>query len=577
MPVAARTIEERSGYGLKKYMSVFVILILGLIIYSNQFQAAFHYDDYKYILENDGIKNLKNISGVWEAFARRKVTALSFALTYHFSGSSVVAYHVANVGIHLASALLVYAFVQLIFKTPEMRKDALRKRAKSLSLAASLIFLCHPVQTNAVTYIWQRTASQAALFYLGAVTLYVAGRVRGSPWYFIGAFLSMILAVLSKENTVTVPLMCVACELCFFGLWKNRKRLLRVAAIGILMVLAAIPLYYVMGSSESRDGMKHLFSLPQSGTLPRGVYFLTELNVLRTYVRLLILPVHLNLDYDYPISKSVIEARTLLSALLLSALLVLAAKLFERRRLMAFGILWFFITLSPESSIIPINDVIVEYRLYLAMTGFALFIAALIHYLVRSARMQLTVIAAIALLLGSMTYNRNSVWADEVALWQDVVHKSPAKARAHVNLGFAYLQTGAYDKAIEQNEVALKIEPTHYLAWYNLALAYSFKGEYQKSIEFYLRDIEYDPDKYFAYCNLGITYRKLGQIEKAIECYRTAIGIKYNHLNSHYSLAQAYLETGDYEGASKEIDIIRKLGYADAAGELESLMRSNAK
>jgi tetratricopeptide (TPR) repeat protein len=164
---------------LKRPFHFLIIITLGLLVYSNTFSSPFVFDDEINIVANPINKDLgyfarpssaKSFRGPVEypALLKRYMGHLSFALNYRLHGLDVTGYHVVNLAIHLINGGLVYLLVVLTFRTPRLENSQLRQSAGGIALMSALLFVCHPVQTQAVTYIVQRLASMAAMFYLGS-------------------------------------------------------------------------------------------------------------------------------------------------------------------------------------------------------------------------------------------------------------------------------------------------------------------------------------------------------------------------------------------------------------------------
>lgn len=377
--------------------SLLAIIILGTIVYSNTFDASWHFDDHTAIVENYGIRNLKATATAVRA--SRWIGFTTFALNYHFGKLEVFGYHLVNTCIHLISAILVYFLVLLTLKTPYLKDSSISRYTASLSLASALIFVAHPIQTQAVTYIAQRFTSLAALFYLLSLVLFIKARLqnlRGAKFYspshlgfYLGSLLAAFLAMKTKEITITLPAIILLYEFFFFSpsLMSLTKKL--VYLIPFLLTFFIIPLsrYGVgllgisggtfIGIAEVGDVIGD--ATQETRALSRTDYLLTQFNVISTYIRLLFFPVNQNLDYDYPISRTLFEFPTFLSFLFLASVVAFGGWMFKKSRLISFGIFWFFITLSVESSIIPIRDVIFEHRVYLPSVGFVIFLTVAIY------------------------------------------------------------------------------------------------------------------------------------------------------------------------------------------------------
>jgi len=246
-------------------------------------------------------------------------------------------------------------------------------------------------------------------------------------------------------------------------------------------------------------------------------YLITQFRVIVTYLRLLFIPRNQNFDYDYHIAKSLLELPTLSSFILLVSILTIAIRIFSKYRLISFGFFWFFLTLLPESSIIPIRDVIFEHRLYLPMVGFSFFLVSLVYYIFenKSLKSMIIVLLTIISCYAILTYRRNLIWKDEFTLWNDVVHKSPKKARPYYNRGNAYKDQGSIPQAISDYSRAIEINPNLEVAYYNRGKAYKYKGSIQQAISDYSRAIEINPNFEKAYNNRGVAYYLTKEYDKA--------------------------------------------------------------
>jgi tetratricopeptide (TPR) repeat protein len=180
------------------------------------------------------------------------------------------------------------------------------------------------------------------------------------------------------------------------------------------------------------------------------------------YIQLLLLPINQNVDYDFPISNSLFDPRTILSLLALLVLVGVAIKLFTTQRLISFGIFWFLATLSIESSIIPISDVIFEHRTYLPSFGFCIVLVSTLHHYFGENRQKLFMVTFAGIVAGYalLTINRNLVWKTPTTLWSDVIKKSPNKARGYNNRGIMYNESKSYDLALNDFNKAIALQPT---------------------------------------------------------------------------------------------------------------------
>ncbi len=571
------------------YIHIIVIALIGLFAYSNTFNVPFQYDDEYKIVKNNKIRDLG-------AFFRpsppedhrsystnnpRYLGYLTFALNYKLHGLDVTGYHIINLIIHIINALLVYCLVILTFKTPALRKGG-NDRSSTAALTAlfsALFFVSHPLQTQAVTYIVQRLASLATLFYLLSILMYIKVRLAttdnshqstGSALYsgkiiflYLLSLLSTILAMKTKELSFTLPFIIVLYEFIFFQ-DKLRKRALYL--IPLLLTLPIIPLSIInldmpLGELLSEVSSKTIVETQ----LSRFDYLITQFRVIVTYIRLLFLPVNQNLDYDYTSYHSLFNPDVLFSFIFL--LIIAGSGIYAyyryrnstpRSRVLTFGILSFFITLSIESSIIPIIDVIYEHRMYLPSVFAFITIATALFMGIeklgtngsREKIIKTTVSLSLIIvaILAAATYTRNRTWNTREALWSDVVSKSPAKWRGYYNLGNIYLSQRKFDMAIKNLQIAIKYNPYHMDAQNNLGIAYVYRGLYNKAISHYHSLLAIKPYAK-AHINLGNIYYSQGFIDKAINHFETALQINPLLTNARINLGIAYLKINNADAA----------------------------
>jgi len=554
---------------------IFLIVLLPLFAYSNTLNTPFHFDDDPNIVENQAIKDFGYILNPSKAkglpkgggLSSRWVGYLTFAMNYRYNGLDVTGYHIVNILVHISNALLLYAMVVLSYCTPYLKKSLLKESSAYIALFTALLFVSHPVQTQAVTYIVQRFASLATFFYLAAIVCYIKSRLSiRNHWryfFYMLSLISAILAMKTKEIAFTLPVVITLYEFLFFeGAFKKRFFYL----FPLLLTMLIIPISLLGIDKPIGEMIGNVSEVSRIQTdIPRQEYLFTQFVVIVTYIRLLFFPINQNLDYDYPIYHKFFTLKVMLSSLLLlfifgfGVYMLLRSRTRSRSlRLVAFGIFWFFITLSVESSIIPIVDVIYEHRIYLPSIGVFLAISTTAVLTVKhfkgtkSYLVVLPFFIIIPLLLTIATYKRNMVWKDGISLWSDVVKKSPEKARPHNNLGNDLEKQGRTAEAIEQYLQALRIEPDHVNAHYNLGIALDNQGRTAEAIEQYIIALRIEPNHvnaHYHHNNLGIALDKQGRTAEAIEQYLQALQIHPDYGEAHNNLGIALIRKGDIEGA----------------------------
>jgi tetratricopeptide (TPR) repeat protein len=600
-----------------------LIVVVGLLAYSNTFNVPYHLDDTRYIVANDQIRDFDYylfpftgslpeselvpsgdavvMRNRLPIFKRRLVTFLSFALNYRLHGLDVTGYHVVNLLIHIINAGLLYLMVLVGFKTPLLRNSEIFVGRYLMGLFSALLFIAHPVQTQAVTYISQRFATLAALFYLSTLLLYLLYRINDQKRYIVLSVVCAIIAMKAKEHAFTVPFAALLVELCFFS-GPLKPRLLRLIPLGVTLFVVPISLIEPeMPLGEALAGITET-----QLEITRTEYFITQVRVILTYIRLLVFLVVQNFDYDYPIYQSLLEPEVLISGTLHIVLVGTALCFFIRSgrrlynsggarafsvmdtsvmvgRLLSFGVLWFYLALSVESSFVALHNVIFEHRVYLPSVGvfwilpIALFAGAqrFSHRFRRSVLVSACACCVAVIIMASTTYLRNSVWTDRITLWEDVVNKSPNKNRAHIHLGLAYYSNGMMAEAMNQFEWNKSstagqetggFHPMGYIAnvidtyslgddvssskrYFMLGVDLASKGYSEKAAQMYRTSIELWPSP-LAYNNLGNLCFAQGDTEMALEMLKAAINLDPNFESARYNLGRIYFELKKYEKAA---------------------------
>ncbi len=554
----------------KKYFPYILIAIAASIAYCNSFTVPFHLDDFGSIANNYSIHELFLFSEMWKFYANRIVLYFTLSLNYVLLGNHLGGYHAVNLLIHISNGILLYNILMKLLSLPCFKNSQASTYRRVMSLMASLLFICHPMQVNAVTYIIQRTASLAAAFYLLSVDLYLGYRITGKSHKLVLVILSAIAAMFTKENTITIPFMLLLTEIMFFS-GDNRLKPWRkvLAFLLIFLTLSVIPATNILFHGHSLSDPNITFKA--STTMDRLKYFYTQLNVLLHYIRLLIIPVGQCFDYsnDYPISASLRDNYSYISLAVLLFILAFAFFLAKRNRLAAFGIFWFFISISVESSFISIKDVYFEHRVYLPSAGFFMFLSGIITYERKAGKSNIylfhhpvSVFLYASLVLipvyTGLTLYRNYIYSDSIRLWSNTVKKASNSDRAHNSLATAYLNDYDESKGNTENleiaekefKAALEIDESNGTAHCNLSKVYLLKGMYPECISEAKRALDLSRTEYACY-NLGSAYAKCGRIDEALSSFLKGYG--YNHRSSFIlkALGDTYYESGDFENAGK--------------------------
>lgn len=580
----------QKSFFLSVTLHLAAIVILGLLVYANTVKAPFLFDDRYYIVNNPSVRSLEHFCSLREDggtvtyFATRYAALLSFAVNYAVAGFNVAGYHLFNIFIHIGNALLVYFLVRLTAGTPVIAgmSEGFRKNAALVALASALIFISHPAETQAVSYITQRITSLAVFFYLLSINLYVKSYLlaeesegRLSPdvlLLYAVSLLSAIFAMKTKEITFTLPLLITLYDFMFFrgGL---RPRVMRLFLF--LCTLPVIPLAMLRANRPIGNMLSDVSEAARSYTsLSRADYLYTQFRVIVTYLRLILFPINQNLDYDYPVYHSFFAPAVFVSFIVLVSIAGLGGFLLLRYgnrtahiRLISMGIFWFFLTLSVESSIIPITDVIFEHRVYLPSIGLIIAASVAASGLRDglSKRLKLTFdpvtvcFAGLIILLSAGTFMRNRVWQDEMRLWSDAAAKSPSKARVLNNLGAALMDRGFAERALENYRTVLRKDGQYAPAHNNMGIAYRQEGRVAEALEHFKAAAALDPELLDVHNNLAGIYLEKNMVDDAIKQLQELIRIRPDFADVHCNLGAAYMSKGLTEEAIEEYDKALKL------------------
>ena len=550
-----------------------LLVISGFIAYSNTFHVPFYFDDVGYITRDPAIRVTKlSVENLFSAAVHgrpkhRLIPNLTFALNYYFGRYHVFGYHVVNLVIHLACGLILF----FLFKYTLILACGTAKGGGGACsnyefdplwpvFFASLFWVLHPLNTQAVTYIVQRMTSIEALFYFLSMLFYIKGRmIAGSAGktshlraavFFAGSALSGLFAVVSKENAATLPFFIFLYEWFFFQdmdpAWiKKSLALICVVALVFIVIvffyMGENPFHRIINSYAHRD-----FTLIQR--------VMTEWRVVVYYISLIFFPApsRLTLDYDYPLSLSLIHPPTTILCLIAwIAIFIAALYAAKRNRLISFCLFWYMGNLLIESSVVGI-EIIFEHRNYLPSAMVFLLFVYLAYTRIKARRTIGICLGLIAVLCGIWTYQRNRVWSDRVAFWSDNAIKSPHKFRPHNDLGAALYDAGKYEAAIGQYRQALAIKPDDPDALNNMGNAFSAIGRFEEAIAFYKKTIDVYPGYGKAMTNLGSVLYKLGRFDEAAHVLEKALAADNMNLEAHVNLGAVLLRMGRIRDAEKE-------------------------
>lgn len=608
--------------------------VVAAILYSPSLGGPWQYDDYAQILDAKVLigRSIPTLLGSLIRFTAwpdgwtgtRDFVRATFRLNFDWWGLHPAGYRWMNLGVHIVTAFLVAALIYLLYNSYEDYKNY----NFYIPALAGLLFLVHPIQSQAVAYVAQRFASMATLFFVATIIfflLYIRYNFYNNYKRYIFYGLSLLFALFafnSKEISLTLPVALVLCTFCkIYNNYKNypstelrtsKNYKIYIFLLPFFLLALKIPLQTMSaslrgaGPESIQSVTKAALSMQQEKPLvARQEYFLTELNVVRTYLRLLVLPIGQTLDWDYPITHS-LDLQTALSGLLHLTLVGggvillfwnkgkrLEGQAFQPLNLIGLGVLWFYLTIALESSVIPIPDVIYEHRVYLPFVGVAMAFSGIlgIFYNVynsyRHYKSYMFATTAIwLLLLSGATLRRAYVWGDEVLLWGDVYQKAPNKPRANKNYGVVLAARGQYQQGIARLKRAVELEPETADYWSNLGTAYLRSGDFQNSAPQFLKAFELAVGKSqktgvplgkteAQYMNdYGVSLLQLGKAQESEDAFHKALEVEPTLYAAGLGLGAVKNVLGDTKGAILMFDdLVKKYpDQQDAYGNLATML-----
>ena len=541
----------------RKWAAVGLLFVLIFLVYSNTFRASWHLDDYPNITLNNRLHiNELTHDGILRSFFAnpqphkfkelyRPIACLTFAMNWYVGKERVFGYHLVNITVHFFTAVLLYLTILALFESPKLKNSYPGKRP-FIALLAVVLWSLNPIQTQAVTYIVQRMASMAALFYLLGIYCYIKARLNISPHYrglfFAASIVSYFLAIGSKENAAILPLALILVEITFFqnsDLPSKNRRMFWMAAGGALFVFLTGALFFLKGDFFS------FINGYDARPFTLGERLLTESRILVFSLSQFFfpLPYRLSIAHEVSISTSLINPlTTLLSILLVFFLIGLAIYRIKKWPILSFAILFFFLNHLIESTIIPL-ELFFEHRTYLPSLFLFFPLTAGLSQLFdyadkKSPIVKAGLVSIMILMIFSMgigTYRRNMSWASEMSLWEDVLKKAPGSARPYQVLAGEYKKMGEFEKALRY---------------------------YKKSLS--LPDQRPRQSRGLAYNNMGTIYLTNRDHEKAIELYREALKVRPQHARYLHNLILALVKARKWEEASQKADLLISKNVSDS-------------
>lgn len=488
-------------------MALFAVLaaMLGAVLYYPGIASPLYLDDPTVLHNAEGFVRTRPVGYLSFTLSHKLADLFGFVFPFDVT----IYYRIPNVVIHVLAAIAVFWLAR-----------ELTGRRLMAGLAGAL-FLVHPIQTQAVTYISQRFESQAALFMFISAAAYIRFRRGHSRLWIAASIVSGLAAAATKETAVALPVWLALIEIVFFSGFQKLKQ------VAIWLPFVGMVIYPAWRAVE---GAKHTLTW-----IPFELYLLSQGSILLTYLRLVFWPGKQYLLYDVDPASGPTWG-VLASWGLLILLVVAGLYLVRKNRVAIFGILTFFLFLAP-TSIVPIPDMIFEHRLYPALAGLAIALASAFPI----NRITVAVFSLVIILLGHRTYIRNAEWNDSIKFWEAHHEAFPKDVKIMASLGVAYSNFGAIKKAI-----AINLEAQKYFDRLNA---------------FYFREAAVIVEM-----NLATLYSQMDEPENAAQAAQRALSIEPRIPAALRIVAENQYRQGEFEAALKTLKRLNPVDGMDLSG-----------
>lgn len=549
---------------MKIITQIIIIIILGFIVYSNSLKGEFIYDDLILIRDNQYIRAFHYLpeilskdmgeGGSAKFYFYRPIQTLAHMLDYSFWKFNVKGYHLTSVLLHVLAALAIYWFINILYGK------------WLLSFFTSLLFVAHPINTEAVCYISGLSDPLSLVFMVACLIFYIKSLYSKNMALYILALLSFVFALLSKENAVILPLLIL---LYHYAFGKNLKIKKLILFFGILIAYILLRLT-ILGSLVRSP-------LTIAGLLERVPLFFAAVV---DYLRLLLLPFDLHMEYGNKLFK-ITDIKVILGLIISSALIIFAFIKRKNNAMLFFAIAWFFITLLPVSNIYPIaNSFMREHYLYVPALGFFLILSGLLCYPLKNKILAFFLrLCTIALLIfySYLTVKQAEYWKEPTAFYTRTLKYVPDNELMYTNLGVIYFSAGKMRDSFAAFQKLAEINPNNAGAYNGLGIVYNVTGEREKAIAMFKKAITLDPRFIYIYYNFAKVFFATGKTEEAIALYKKIIEINPKAAEAYYSLGKIYKDSKEKALVMFQQAIEADPDYLQAYIELSKLYNSIGK
>lgn len=557
--------------------AIFLVLI-GFALYLNTLNNPLFWDDYDGILHNLYIQNWS----YWPKFFTENLVAgagflsdywrpmilIVFSTAWHLWQDNPLGYHLINIVLHISNAILLFFILKKILK-----KD-------NLSFLIVLIFLIHPVQTEAIAYVSGIGDPLSVFFVFLSATFFIKFLEKLKGKFLIISTIFFVLALMSKETAIITPFILFLIGLFYFDKQPFKKKIQKILIYLMPLIIIAVIYFGLRLTVLNFKNTLNLYNEENLFTKRLDIRILTFFKTLPFYFNFMFLPLDLHMERQIEIPKSIFDPIVLLGIFIASLLIFLLVEYFDKDYVFSFGIIWFFITMFPVSNIlIPVSGLLYEHWLYLPLIGIFLSLLWIFTKLLEEHRLEkigLVILIIFLIFLALRTVIRNFTWNDPVAFYQQIIQHNPKSYRIWNNLGIEAEKQGKVELAKKAYEQATLLDSTNPVAFHNLGVVFLRENNFERA-EFYFKTaIEKDKKFFYSYLLLAKLYWDNKQLDKAKEILKKYLTVG-ERADIYFVLSQLYKEENNIEESTKYLSEALRLDPKNSLYRQEMELLQKAK
>ncbi|NQY68092.1 MAG: tetratricopeptide repeat protein [Flavobacteriales bacterium] len=540
---------------------VFIAIVISCITLWPSLDNDFtNWDDAKYVLENDLIKDLTS-ENIYKMFFEKDLkgrsyvplTLISWAIEYDIWGEDPIPFHRHNLILHLLNVALLFFFIYILSARLE------------IAFITSLLFGIHPMHVESIAWVSERKDVLFTLFYFSSLLCYVQYIRKGvsSKLLYTSSLVLFFLGIASKS--AAVPLTGAIVLIDFLLNRKFDKKL----------IIEKIPFVIIsfIGGISALIAAQSTSTIASVDAFSIGQRFMFAFYGMITYIYKVFVPLNLTAYYPYPFTTDgFLPIIFYLAPIIGIALLYVIYRSFKHTKVIVFGFLFYLFNVVLVLQFMPVGpNIMCERYTYVSYVGLFFLIGHGYTYLKDNPKLK-TLIQGIniafvlsIITLSVLTFNRCKEWKNSETLWTSMIEIYPNVDHGYTKRGSYYGKRGDFDKAFNDYNISIQLKPNDHKVFNNMGNIYGSRGEHAKALEHFFKALEIDPTYKDAYLNIAITYSITKQYEESFKYYDKAIEMGLKNLKIYTNRAQTYYTFKNYQAAIDDYSLVLQTRRFDKA------------